>query len=103
MSKFVIIVLYDKEVIYVKKIKKVISIVLCLSFLFNIIPLRVKADDNNIKQAVVTTSALRFREKATTSSNIYSTLSYGNVVAVLDEVKVLNSGCSKAKKKKSHI
>ena len=71
MSKFVIIVLYDKEVIYVKKIKKVISIVLCLSFLFNIIPLRVKADDNNIKQAVVTTSTLRFREKATTSSNIY--------------------------------
>lgn len=79
-----------------KKIKKVISIVLCLSFLFNIIPLRVKADDNNIKQAVVTTSTLRFREKATTSSNIYSTLSYGNVVAVLDEVKVSNSGCSKA-------
>ena len=79
-----------------KKIKKIISIVLCLSFLFNIIPLRVKADDNNIKQAVVTTSTLRFREKATTSSNIYSTLSYGNVVAVLDEVKVSNSGCSKA-------
>lgn len=75
-----------------KKLKKFISLVLCLSFIYNIVP--VYADDNNYEQAVVTTSVLRFRDKPTTSgSTIYSSFTYGNIVTILDKLQSGN-GCN---------
>ncbi len=75
------------------KFKKIISIIFCLTLLLNIVP--VYAASN--KQIVVTTSLLRFRSAATTNSTIYSSLTYGDILTVLDEQTVNNSGCSSNK------
>ncbi len=71
------------------KFKKIISIILCIGFLLETIP--VYAASN--RTGAITTSA-NFRNKPTTSgSTIYSTLSTGTVFTILDEEDKGN-GCN---------